>query len=82
MPFFAYVLKSATLNAFYKGHCEDLCKRLKAHNSGDTKSIKHGIPWEVVYYEEFETREQSILREKYFKSSTGRRYLKNKLGLY
>ena len=52
---------------------------MKEHNSGMTTSIKKYIPFEIVYFEEFETRKEAIVREKYFKSAAGRRYLKNKL---
>jgi len=77
--FFAYVLKSINHDFFYKGHCEDLVERLKQHNSGHTKSIRPYLPIVLIYKEEFATREEAIKREKYFKSSAGRRYLKNKL---
>ena len=79
--FYAYVLKSLNHDFYYKGHCENLEERLKEHNSGKTVSIKPYIPFELIYTEEFETREEAIIREKYFKSSAGRRYLKSKLGV-
>jgi len=34
---------------------------------------------QLVYYEIFDTREESILREKYFRSGIGRAFLKDKL---
>jgi putative endonuclease len=74
--FFAYVIKSIKHDYYYKGHCQDLEKRLGQHNSGMTESIKPYIPFIVVYFEEFETEEQAIKREKYFKTSSGRRFLK------
>ena len=77
--FYAYVVRSLNLPFFYKGHCEDLLERLKQHNSGMTKSIKKYAPFEVVYFEEFQTREEAICREKYFKTAAGRRFLKSKL---
>jgi putative endonuclease len=77
--FYAYVLKSMQFDYFYKGHCENLEQRLKEHNSGMTLSIKPYIPFKVVYFEEFETRDEAIKREKYFKSSAGRRFLKTKI---
>ena len=77
--FYAYVLKSINHDYYYKGHCQDLEKRLAQHNSGMTASIKPYIPFEVVYYETFLTEAQAINREKYFKSSAGRRYLKSKI---
>ena len=79
--FYAYVLKSTKYNYIYNGHCENLDERLKEHNSGMTFSIKPYIPFEVIYFEEFPTRELAIQREKYFKSSAGRRFLKTKVSL-
>ena len=79
--FFAYVLKSVEHDYFYKGHCQDLEKRLLQHNSGMTDSIKPYIPFKLVYFESFETEQDAIQREKYFKSSAGRRFLKKKLAL-
>jgi putative endonuclease len=76
VPYFAYVIYSQSHNKFYKGHCEDLIKRLAQHNNGKTKSTKAFAPWKIVYYESFETREQAINREKYFKTAAGRRFLK------
>ena len=77
--FYAYVIKSLDHDFFYKGHCEDLDERLKQHNSGMTESIRSYVPFELVYKEEFNTREEAVIREKYFKSSAGRRYLKNRV---
>ena len=77
--YFAYILKSIDHDYFYKGHCQDLEKRLKEHNSGMTTSIKPYIPFKIVYFEKFETRELAIKREKYFKSAAGRKFIKNLL---
>ena len=78
--FYAYIIKCIFHDYFYKGHCEDLEARLKQHNQGATVSIKPFIPFEIVYFEEFSTLDEAIKREKYFKSSAGRRFLKEKLG--
>ena len=77
--FFAYVLKSIEHDYYYKGHCQDLEKRLSQHNSGMTESIKPYIPFKLIYSEAFETELEAIQREKYFKSAAGRRYLKKVL---
>ena len=63
----------------YKGHCENLEARFSQHNAGMTISIKKYVPFEVVYFEQFETREEAITREKYFKTAAGRRFLKTKV---
>ena len=44
-----------------------------------TTSIKPYIPFELKYFEEFELRIEAINREEYFKTSAGRRFLKNKI---
>lgn len=77
--FYAYVIKSKNSDHFYKGYCEHLEKRLEEHNSGKTKSNKAYLPFEIVYFEKFDDRDSAINREKYFKTASGRRYLKNKL---
>ena len=77
--FYAYVIKSVASPHYYKGHCVDLDERLKQHNSGMTRSIKKFIPFEIVYFEVFETREEAISREQYLKSAAGRRFLRFKL---
>lgn len=77
--FYAYVIKSLATDFYYKGHCQDLENRIVQHNSGMTVSIRPYLPVQLVYFESFETRAEATLREKYFKSSAGRRYLKTKL---
>lgn len=79
MSFYTYVLKSDKDGRLYKGHTENLETRLLQHNSGKTPSTKLYLPWVLVYFEEFSTREEAILREKYFKSGIGREFLKTKL---
>ena len=77
--YYAYVLFSEQHNRFYKGHCENIEIRLQQHNSGHTKSTKPYIPWKIVYFESFDTRELAIKREQYFKSAAGRRFIKKQL---
>ena len=74
--FYTYVLKSQILPKYYTGYTDDLEKRLLDHNSGKSVYSSRYKPWVVVYYEEFDSKEQSIAREKYFKSAAGRRWLK------
>ena len=79
MKYYTYILRSQVDGRLYKGHASDIEKRLKEHNSGKTKSTKGYIPWEIVYYEEFETKGEAIEREKFFKTGFGREYIKSKL---
>ena len=77
--FYAYVIRSLNFDFCYKGQCENLEERLKQHNSGMTISTKKFIPFELVYFEEFENRDEALKREKYFKTAAGRRFLKTKV---
>jgi putative endonuclease len=79
--YYAYVLKSIGHDYFYKGHCADVNARLIQHNSRMTVSIRPYVPFEIVYVEAFETEWEAIAREKYFKTSRGRLFLKGKLAL-
>lgn len=74
--FFVYVIRSEKDGRLYKGFTTNLERRLKEHNEGGTKSTKGYIPWELVYFEEANTRSLAREREKYLKSGQGRDYLK------
>jgi putative endonuclease len=79
MKYYVYVIKSIRFDFTYVGHTEDLRSRLKEHNKGKTKSNKAYKPFLLVYFEEFKIRSEAIKREKYFKSGSGKEYLKEKL---
>lgn len=76
---YAYVIYNKQ-RGFYKGHTHDLDRRIKEHNSGKVRTTRIAHPWELVYYEEFVTREEAVVRERYFKSAAGRRYLARRIG--
>ena len=75
MIYYTYVLNSISHNKFYTGHTDNLKKRLREHNSGQGTYSNRYMPWEVTYSERFNTLEEAIKREKYFKSAAGRRWL-------
>ena len=76
--FFAYILKSHQTGSYYYGHCEDLGARFKSHNACKVRSTKSERPWNIHYYEEFQTKSEAYKREIYFKSRNGYKYLKRK----
>jgi len=69
--YYVYVVKSLTIDFYYKGHCQDLENRIAQYNSGMTVSSRPYLPVQLVYFESFETKAEAIVREKYFKSSAG-----------
>ncbi len=51
-------------------------KRLGEHNRGESQYTETKKPWELVYFETFDTLQEARQREKYFKSGAGRRFRK------
>ncbi|AFH49489.1 Hypothetical protein IALB_1782 [Ignavibacterium album JCM 16511] len=74
--FFTYILFSAKHNKHYFGHTSNLQKRISDHNSGLSTFTKKYLPWELIYFEEFDSRAEAMKREKFFKSYLGYKWLK------
>lgn len=68
--FYTYILKSGKGKRHYIGSTEDLMRRVKEHNQGKTKSIKHLVPLRVIYYEAYETRTLARKRELELKNNS------------
>ncbi|MEO5646495.1 MAG: GIY-YIG nuclease family protein [Candidatus Paceibacterota bacterium] len=73
-----YVLQDDKGN-FYKGFTNDLARRFSEHVTGQTKTTRKMSGLKIVYTEEYETLQEARTREVYFKTSAGRRFLKEKL---
>ncbi|MEN8262279.1 MAG: GIY-YIG nuclease family protein [Nitrospirota bacterium] len=78
MGFYVYALKSKSTGRSYIGHSKELNNRVAEHNADKGKSTRGRGPWELVYYEEYESRSDAIKREYFFKSQPGRLFLKGK----
>jgi putative endonuclease len=61
--FYTYVTKSLKDGTTYIGSTENLKRRIDEHNKGKTKSIKHKLPVQLVYYEAYLTKKQARKRE-------------------
>jgi putative endonuclease len=79
MEYFVYVLLSKKDNNFYTGFSSNLNERIKEHNSGKVTSTKYRIPFDLVYYEVCFNQKDALHREKYLKSTYGKRYINNRL---
>jgi putative endonuclease len=77
--YFVYVLRSLKDGKFYTGHTDDLTKRIDEHNNGLTVSTKYRRPFELIYYEASRNRKDAARRERYLKTTYGKRYIKNRL---
>lgn len=82
MNYITYVLKSKLDSNFYVGYTTNLKQRLAEHNSGKVKSTSARRPFEVVYYEVCYNQKDALHREKYLKSSYGKKYIKSRLKNY
>ncbi len=75
MEITVYVLRSRHDGKRYVGITNDLQRRLAEHRSGNTKAGQLLHEFEVLHTETFSNYTNARLREKYLKSSTGRRWL-------
>jgi putative endonuclease len=75
MKYFSYILYSVKIDQYYTGSTINIIKRLIKHNKGYNKSTKSGIPWMVVYFEEYATRSEAYKREKEIKRHKNREFI-------
>jgi len=69
---YTYILRCKD-NTLYTGWTNNLEKRLEAHNAGKgAKYTKARLPVELVYFEQFETKEEAMKREFAIKKLTRR----------
>ncbi|MCK5028436.1 MAG: GIY-YIG nuclease family protein [Bacteroidales bacterium] len=73
--FFVYILYSNKRDRYYIGYTSEIENRVAKHNVGSTTSTKSGIPWVLVYKEEFESKTDAIKREKEIKRMKSRKYI-------
>ena len=76
---FVYVLQSEIDSTFYVGMSLDVTRRLAEHNSGKSKYTSGHRPWKLIYFEKADTSANARKREKYFKSSAGKKHLQKLL---
>lgn len=75
MFFYTYVLESLTDKKYYIGYTNDLKRRVEEHNRGESKSTKPRRPLILIYYEACRNEQDAKRREKYLKTTQGRRFL-------
>jgi putative endonuclease len=73
---YVYVLRSAYDDQLYAGCTHDLRKRLALHNAGKVPSTRDRRPLELIYYEACLDEKDAFRREKYLKTTYGKRYIR------
>ncbi|MBP6890821.1 GIY-YIG nuclease family protein [Candidatus Parcubacteria bacterium] len=77
--YYIYTLKSDKDNNLYIGCTCNLLKRFKEHCSGKVKSTKYRLPVRMIYSEKYCNRYIAFQKERYYKTSKGKKELKNKI---
>ena len=80
--YYVYVLQSEKDLNFYIGIASDIKKRLEDHNSGEVSTTRNRRPLKLVYWEGCLNNKDAAKREKYLKTTWGKRYIKSRLEQY
>lgn len=63
----------------YKGITQDLQRRFQEHTLGKVESTEHYRPLKLIHYEAYLLKSDAQRRERYLKTTEGRRFLKQQL---
>ena len=72
---YCYILFSEKIDKFYIGACTNLDRRLYEHNIGHSTFTKSGIPWKIVFSEEFPDLSSAKKRELFIKKQKSRKFI-------
>ena len=61
--FYVYVLKSKKDEGIYIGYTNDLKRRFKEHNLGESIATRNRTPFELIYYESYKSMADAKYRE-------------------
>ncbi|MSU75783.1 MAG: GIY-YIG nuclease family protein [Candidatus Magasanikbacteria bacterium] len=70
--YYVYILFSKKLQKRYIGSTGNLKQRTEEHNKGKTPFTSSGIPWQLIYYEVFQNKQDALEEERFLKSGRGR----------
>jgi putative endonuclease len=80
--FYVYVLESLGERKRYIGYTNNLKKRLEEHNAKKSFATKPYTPYTLIYYEACLNQGDAKRRERYLKTTQGRRFLGLRLQEY
>ena len=73
---YLYVIRSEVNGELYVGICKDVEVRLREHSQGKNRYTKGLKPWKLVHTETFLNWKEAREKEKYYKSGSGKEFLK------
>ncbi|MEI7512465.1 MAG: GIY-YIG nuclease family protein [Candidatus Uhrbacteria bacterium] len=68
---YAYILQSETSKTYHFGSTTNIIERIKTHNQGGSAYTSKHIPWKLIWYSAFLTKEKAEAFEKYLKTGSG-----------
>ena len=71
-----YAISSISHKYIYVGLTSDLNARVRRHNNGQERTTKPYAPFQLIYQEKCDNRERARIREKYWKSGSGKEKLR------
>ncbi len=75
--FYVYVLECSD-GLWYTGYTKDLKNRMTEHTNGQVHSTKNRLPLKLIYFEGCLNQQDATHREKYLKTTYGKRYIRNR----
>jgi putative endonuclease len=61
--YFVYIIASLVNKQYYISQTDNLDNRIERHNNGLNKSTKAYRPWELRWWNEYETRSEAVIIE-------------------
>lgn len=80
LPYCVYILFSEKDNQLYTGFTRNIINRIKSHNDGSTPSTSFRRPLNLIFAEFYLYEEDARKREKYLKTSMGKKAIRYMLG--
>lgn len=75
MFFYTYILESASDDKIYIGYTNNLRRRIEEHNKGESFATEFRAPFRLIYFKACAEKEDAKRREKYLKTTQGRRFI-------
>lgn len=76
LQYCVYVLLSLKDHEFYIGYTTNLHERLTSHISGNSKATEPRRPFTLLFCEYYLSKHDATRREKYFKTTVGKKTLR------
>ncbi|OGX08864.1 MAG: hypothetical protein A2Z88_09965 [Omnitrophica WOR_2 bacterium GWA2_47_8] len=74
--FYTYILINLVKTKTYVGSTQNIEQRLKEHNRGKVTFTRKFLPYQILHVENFVTNKEARARERFYKTTSGRRRIK------